>query len=141
MSFEAKAGWFLVGSTAYTWRYNVTLDRPYYFTQNQLFLTDQVDMPDAFDYAVTGGYMKNGLMIMIPFSQQRMQGGGDIRRQDMPFVSNRMNFSKIGAMLRYPLPRLNNVAVWVGYGYTLDGRNVGQASTITGGLLYTLHFE
>jgi hypothetical protein len=142
LAFEAGAGWFLAASSAYTWRYDVTLDRPFYFTENQLFLTDQVDMPNVFDYAVTGGYMwRSGLMIPVTFSQQRTQGGGDIRRQDMPFVSNRMNYSKINGMVRYPLPWLRNVALWAGYGYTLNGRNVGQASTLTGGLLYTLSSE
>ena len=33
-----------------TWRRaDVTLDRPYYFTDNQFFLTNQVDMPDVVD--------------------------------------------------------------------------------------------
>jgi hypothetical protein len=52
-----------------------------------------------------------------------------------------MNFSKLSIMLRCPLPKLSSVALWAGYGYTLDGRNVGQASTISGGLLYTLSSE
>jgi hypothetical protein len=34
--------------------------------------------------------------VPITFSQQTTLGGGDIRRQDMPFVSNRMNLSRIG---------------------------------------------
>ena len=45
-------------------------------------------------------------MTTVSFSQQRTLGGGDIRRQDMPFVSNRMNFSKVGAMAMYPIPKL-----------------------------------
>ena len=74
----------------------MTLDRPYYYTDNQFFMTDEVDMPSVFDYVVSGGYLKRGLMATFSFSQQRTQGGGDIRRQDMPFVSNRMNFSRVG---------------------------------------------
>ena len=72
-------------------------------------------------------------------SQQRTLGGGDIRRQDMPFVSNRMNFSRVGAMGMYPIPKLTHLQLQFAYAYTLDGRNVGQASTITGGLLYRFH--
>ena len=37
--------------------------------------------------------MKSGLNTAFSLSQQQTLGGGDIRRQDMPFVSNRMNFS------------------------------------------------
>jgi hypothetical protein len=70
--FRAKAGWFLNGSAAYTWRGNVTLDRPAYFTDNQLFLTNHVGMPDVFDYTISAGYMKpdGRLQIPVSFSQQ-----------------------------------------------------------------------
>ncbi len=138
-NLQTEPGWFVNGTTAYAWRSNVTLDRPYYFTEDRLFLTDVVDMPGVFDYTVSSGYMKRGLMASVAFMQQRTQGGGDIRRQDMPFVSNRMDFSKVGGMLMTPLPKFRNVHVHAAYAYTIDGRNVGQASTITAGLLYRFH--
>ena len=83
----------------------MTLDRPSYFTDGQLFLSDEVAMPDVFDYTVSAGYLKGGLQVPISFSQQNTLGGGDIRRQDMPFVSNRMNFSKLDAVVMYSLPK------------------------------------
>ncbi|HMK28916.1 MAG TPA: transporter [Terriglobales bacterium] len=141
LNFQANRGWFLNGSTAYTWRANVTLDRPYYFTENQLFLSNEVAMPNVFDYVVAAGYLKNGLMAQGSFWQQRTLGGGDIRRQDIPFVSNRMNFSKVGGLVMYPLPKLSGLAFRVTFGYTVDGRNVGQSTTISTGLMYTLHLE
>ncbi len=136
LNYQSTPGWFLNGSTAYTWRRQVTLDRPYYFTDGQLFLTDQVDMPNVFDYIVSGGRLTRGLMAELSFSQQRTLGGGDIRRQDIPFVSNRMNFSKVGAMVMYPLPKFKSLAFRFAYAYTIDGRNVGQASTLTTGVLF-----
>jgi hypothetical protein len=143
LSFLSQRGWFIEGSSAYTWRSNVALDRPYYFTEGQLFLTNQVDMPDVFDYVARAGYMRRGLMANAMFTQQRTQGGGDIRRQDMPFVSNRMNFSKVGGMVMYPLPipALRDLSVQFSFAYTVNGRNVGQATTYSTGLLYTLHFH
>jgi hypothetical protein len=141
LNYQSKLGWFLNGSSAYTWRANVTLDRPYYYTDGHLFLTNEVDMPGVFDYVVSAGYLnlKRGLMTDFSFSQQRTQGGGDIRRQDMPFVSNRMNFSKVGVMVMYPLPKLQNLAFQFAYTYTIDGRNVGRATTFTTALMYRLH--
>ena len=106
VNVQTKPGWFANASSAYTWRANVTLDRPYYFTDGQLFLTSDVDMPNVFDYALSGGYLRRGLMATASFSQQRTQGGGDIRRQDMPFVSNRMNFDRIGGMVMWSVPKL-----------------------------------
>jgi hypothetical protein len=133
---QSAPGFFVSGSGAYTLRSSVTLDRPYYFTENRLFLTDEVDMPNVFDYVVNAGFMKRRLMAAFMFSQQRTLGGGDIRRQDMPFVSNRMNFSKVGAQMMAPVPKLENLVVQLGYAYTIDGRNVGRSSTMTAGLLF-----
>jgi Putative MetA-pathway of phenol degradation len=139
VNLQTKPGWFVTGSSAYTWRANVTLDRPYYFTDGQLFLTSDVDMPNVFDYALSGGYLRRGLMASASYSQQRTLGGGDIRRQDMPFVSNRMNSDRIGGMVMWALPKkLRYLSVQGAYTFTLRGRNVGQASTVTGGVMYTL---
>ena len=140
LNFQTKQGWFLNASAAYTWRGKVTLDRPSYFTDNQLFLTDEVAMPDMFDYRVSAGYLKGGFQAPISFSQHVTLGGGDIRRQDAPFISNRMNFSKVDALVMYSLPKVKSLAIRAVGAYTVDGRNVGQATTVTAGLLYTFHF-
>ncbi len=139
LNWRPDPGWYFNGSTAYTWRSNVTLDRPFYYTDGQLFLTDEVDMPGVFDYVVSAGYLKRDLMATFSFSQQRTQGGGDIRRQDMPFVSNRLDFSRVGAMLMTPIPKLGDLAAHVAFAYTINGRNVGQATTLTAGLVYKFH--
>jgi hypothetical protein len=139
-NLQTEPGPFINGTFGYTWRRTITLDRPYYFTDGQFFMTDQVDMPEVFDYAIESGYMKHGLMAAAIYSQQRVLGGGDIRRQDMPFVSNRMNTNRIGARVMAPVPKLGDLALHVAYMYTLDGRNVGQSTTLTGGLSYQFHF-
>jgi hypothetical protein len=87
-------------------------------------------MPDVFDYTVTAGYQRGRLCIPISLSQQHTLGGGDIRRQDMPFVSNRMDFVKAGGLVMYRGVRL-------GISRVVSGRNVGQATTLTGGYVYT----
>jgi hypothetical protein len=143
LNYRSTPGWFINGSAAYTWRSDVTLDRPYYFTENQLFLTNQVNMPNVFSGFASAGYLKHGLMAQAQFARQNMQGGGDIRRQDMPFVSNRMNYSTVGGMVMYALPFLDprRLAFKFQFDYTVDGRNVGHAKTFTTGLLYTLNFS
>ena len=140
LNFQSLSGWFVNGSASYTWRDKVTLDRPYYYTDGQLFLTDEVAMPEVFDYTVGTGYLDQKLMASVSYWQQSTQGGGDIRRQDMPFVSNRMNFSRVSAMVLWHVPKLERLQIQAGYSYVLEGRNVGQASTVTTGLLYTFGF-
>lgn len=141
VNFQSDRGWFLTGSTAYTWRSNVTLNRDSYFTNGQLYLTNQVQMPNVFDYVTSAGWISRGRMAQFSFFQQRTLGGGDIRRQDMPFVSNRMNLSRVSGMVMYPVPALRNLQYQLMYGYVVDGRNVGQSSTLTTGFQYTLHLQ
>jgi hypothetical protein len=132
LNFQAHQGWFLTGSAAYTWRTKVTLDRPAYYTNSQLYLSDEVAMPDVFDYTVSAGYQHGRLCIPVSLSQQRTLGGGDIRRQDMPFISNRMDFVKAAGLVMYR-------GMSLGASRIVSGRNVGQARTPTVGLFHTFH--
>ena len=136
---QTTPGWYVDGSTAYTWRSNTTLDRPYFFTDDEFVMSDEVNMPDVFDYVVHVGYLKHGLNTHLAFSQQQTLGGGDIRRQDIPVPSNRMNFTRLGGMAMYPVPKLNPLAFQFSYAYTATGRNVGQSHAVTIGLLYTFN--
>jgi hypothetical protein len=138
--FRLDQGWFVNGSAGYTWRSNTTLDRPAYYNGNDFYISDEVKMPNVFDYFVSIGYQKGALQAELNYMQQNTLGGGDIRRQDMPFVSNRMNFSKAGLLVMYYVPKIKNLAVRGSVAYTLDGRNAGQSTTFMGGLLYTFKF-
>jgi hypothetical protein len=137
LHYQTTPGWFGTFSAAYTWRGDVRLDRPFYFTDGEMHFTDVVDMPNVADYVARGGYMRGQLMATLFFSQQYTLGGGDIRRQDMPFVSNRMNASRVGAGAMLPLPRLP-VAAQLSYSYVVRGRNVGQSTTLSAGLVVTV---
>lgn len=132
--------WFLNASGGYTWRSNVNLDRTTYFTDGKLYQSNEVKMPNVFDYFVSAGYLKNGLQAELFYAQQNTLGGGDIRRQDMPFVSNRMNFSRSGVLIMYYLPQIKGLAVRGSASYVLSGQNVGQSTTYLAGLLYTFKF-
>ncbi len=114
LSFQSKRGWYLNSSTGYTWRSNVRLNRSAYFTEGRLALSDEVRMPNLADYVIAAGYQRPGFLITLPYTTQRTLGGGDIRRQDMPFVSNRMNFSKLEARAQYTLPMFKVASVWLG---------------------------
>jgi hypothetical protein len=140
LAFETPDAWFVSGSAAHTWRNKVTLDRAAYYTDGQLYLTDEVWMPRVFDYTLSAGYRKGRLYVPISFIEQRTLGGGDIRRQDMPFVSNRMNFTKVDAFVMYALNIPKVPAMRLGASRTLSGRNVGQSTTVTGGFFYTFNF-
>jgi len=140
-NYAFPMGIYVNASGAYTWRSNVTLDRPAYYTNGQLYSSDEVRMPNVFDFIVNVGYHKNNFEGSLYYVQQNTLGGADIRRQDMPFVSNRMNASKVGGYVMYYVPGMKGMAVRAGGSYTVAGRNVGQSVTLMGGIFYTIKFS
>jgi hypothetical protein len=144
MNLQSNMGMFVNVSGAYTWRGEVDLDRPYYFTNNQFFMTNVVDMADVVDYSASAGYFKRSRMAQFTFSKLITQGGadvGDIRRQDLPFVANRFISSRIGTVVQVPIPKFSRFAFRFEYSYVIAGRNVGQSSTFTTGLMRTQSFR
>ena len=105
LNYLGKNGVYLNAGTAYTYRDIVTIAQPEYYTNGQLYLSNQVSMPNTFDYNVGGGYRKNDTTLVVTYSNHQTRGGGDIRPQDMPFLSNRQLYSRIGGTVTIPLPR------------------------------------
>ena len=138
--YKLQQGWFANLSGAYTWRSNTTLDREGYYDGNHYVFSDEVKMPNTFDVFGTIGYLKGPIQAELQYIQNVTLGGEDITRQGMPFVSNRMNFTKAGALVMYYPPFVKNLAVRGSTTVTLDGRNVGKSTTFMFGALYTFHF-
>lgn len=137
LHFQSTSAWFATASSAYTWCSNVRLNRSSYYTDGQLYLTNEVAMPNVLEHTLTAGLDHGHLRIPVSIVQRRTLGGGDIRRQDMPFVSNRMDFVRAEAAVLYALPR--NFGLRFGAARVLTGRNVGQSTTLSSGLFYGLH--
>ena len=137
LDFRSNSAWFANASASYMWCSSVRLNRSSYYTDGQLYLTNEVVMPNVVNYTLNAGIDLGHWRIPVSLVQQRTLGGGDIRRQDMPFVSNRMDFVKLGGGLMYELPK--NLSISLGAAHVLTGRNVGQSTTFTSGLVYALH--
>jgi hypothetical protein len=141
LDLQTSYGLFVTGTAAYTWRGPVYLDRPYYFTNSQFFQTNKVPMPDVVEYSINPGFRdRYNRMAQFTFSKLITRGGpdsGDIRRQDLPFVSNRIISTRIGTVAMVPVPFVHGLSFRFEYSYVVDGRNVGQSSTFTTGLFRT----
>ena len=137
-SYKSPSSWFVNASSAYTFCSNVKLNRNAYYTDGRLYLTNEVAMPNVIDYTLTAGLSRGRVRIPVSLVQQRTLGGGDIRRQDMPFVSNRMDFTRVDGSVMYALP--GNLSVRLGAAHVLRGRNVGQSTTFTSGVFYAHQF-
>jgi hypothetical protein len=138
VNYQSNSTFFATLTSSYTFCANVKLNRNSYYTNGQLYLTNEVEMPNVLENQITAGYTSGKLRIPISLTQQRTLGGSDIRRQDMPFVSNRMDFVRLEGGLLYSLPK--NFGFTAGVGHVLNGRNVGESTTFRTGLFYALHF-
>jgi hypothetical protein len=140
LNYQSNGAWFANVTAAHTWRNTVRLDRESYYANGQLYNTNEVAMPEVFDYTLAAGYRGPRLQIPVSLTRQRTLGGSDIRRQDMPFVSNRMDFTRVEGAAMYALPVPRDVAIRLGIARVLDGRNVGQSTTFTSGMFYAFNF-
>ena len=140
LNYEAASAWFDNASAAYAFCSNVKLNRNSYFTDGQLYLTNDVAMPNVLEGTMSGGYRHGRWQVPLALVQQRTLGGGDIRRQDMPFVSNRMDFVRVEAAVMYAPPVPSNISIRLGAAHVLTGRNVGQSTTFTTGVSHAFHF-
>ena len=136
---QDRSGWFVDGYGERMWRANVTLDRDSYFTDGQYYETNEVAMPDVAMYRATLGWQRGAWCIPVGLTAKRTLGGGDIRRQDMPFVSNRMNATMAHAEVMYFLPGISNLRLDLGAAHTISGRNVGRSTSFMTGFTYALH--
>lgn len=132
--------WFATASATYVVRDKVTLDRESYYT-TQLHNTNEVSMPDASTVNIRAGYRTGRLIAEAVWNKWTTLGGFDITRNNMPFVSNRMNASMLGINMKYNLKKIEGLSLIANGNITLSGRNMGQASTLGGGAFYVIDFS
>lgn len=127
-------------SSAYVWRSNVKLDRTSYYT-TEMHNTNEVQMPDVLNSNFNVGIRKKYLVAEINVENVTTLGGFDIRKNDMPFVSNKMNSTAVGVHAKYTLPFFTHVELVGGGGYVVAGRNVGQSAMFHAGAYYIFKFK
>jgi len=126
---------FFTGSGAYIYRGNISIDRDSYYTTSMHY-THEVFMPDQFMLTVRTGLRTKDLIAELVFQRTNTLGGFDMRKNDMPFPSNRMNDQTIGANFKYTVSFIQGLELSAGADYVVAGRNVGQSSIFHAGLFY-----
>lgn len=126
---------FVTGSASYHLRNNVTIARTAYYT-TEMHYTNEVKMPNATYLNLRAGYRSKHFIAEAVADRLTTLGGFDIRRNDMPFVSNRMNATNVGLSLRYEPTWLRWVTLTAGSMHTIAGRNMGQSTSFYGGVFY-----
>jgi hypothetical protein len=135
MADYETGNWFATISGTYNFRNNVSLDRDTYFT-TEMHYTNEVKMPDATYFNLRAGYRSSTWIIEAIADKWTTIDGFDITKNNMPFISNKMNATKLGMHIKYDTDFINGLS-FVADGFTtIAGRNVGQASGFSGGIFY-----
>jgi hypothetical protein len=131
---------FVTGSATYVLRDNIEIDRASYYT-TEMHNTSEVEMPDMATFNLRLGFRNQRLIAEAVVNNMTTLGGFDITRNNMPFPSNKMNATNVGANFKYVLPPLPQLSIVAGGMYTVAGRNVGQSTTVYGSLFYVFDFS
>ncbi len=132
--------WFGTASGTYSYRGNVKLDRNTYYT-TRLHYSNMVDMPSATNINVRAGFRNKTWIVEGIANKWITNGGFDMTRNNMPFVSNKMNATTLGLHVRYNTKFVKNL-LFVGDAMTtISGRNVGQTSGYSVGAFYAMNFS
>jgi hypothetical protein len=135
---EPRSGVYVTTVGSYIWRSNITVDRDAYQANDRVYNTNQVGMPDAWDLGAHLGVLRKTWQGEVFAERTGCTNGDYIRRNDMPFPTNNMNATTVGAYAKYEPGKFGvNARV----GYVVDGRNVGQSTSYMVGLLYQIQFK
>lgn len=128
----------VTGSASYVRRSNVRLDRDSYY-DTELHITNEVRMPNVAMYQLRAGYRGKYLIAEATLTNMNTLGGFDITKNNMPFPSNEMDATMVGASVKYTVKHFTNLALLAGSHYTIAGRNMGQSKAFSAGVLYTFY--
>ncbi|MBB3054099.1 transporter [Mucilaginibacter gotjawali] len=131
---------FVAGAAQYVQRSDITIDQNAYYT-TQMIYSNRVYMPNVNNLLFSAGYRSLKLNIEGIVSQTTTLGGFDIRKNDMPFPSNRMNFTTAGGLVKYSFDGVTGLELTAGGNYVLKGRNVGQSTDFFGAVQYVFDFN
>lgn len=137
--YDVEEGLDFSVQSGYTLRSNIKIDAPDYYTD--VFVnSNEVVIPDALQHQVRGGYCTYRFIFEVVGTLYQTLGGFDMRRQDLPFPSNKQESTRLGVFSAYRVKQLGNIQLTGSVMYALNGRNTGQSLTYSFGLFQNFGF-
>ncbi len=129
LSYKLKKGFYADLRGNYTYRSNVPdIHRDFYYDQGGAYYSNEVKVPDLFDWAAALGFSNKKLLAEVNYLYYYCFSGGDIRTWDPGFPSNKMNATMIAGRFDYYFSKPKGLNISVNGGYTLTGRNTGKST-------------
>jgi hypothetical protein len=134
LNYTHGSGFYVTAQAGYTWRSNTTLDRDSYLFEDEQFESDEVPVPNVFDATGRLGFINKRVQAEVFLDYFTCTSGDDIRYNEMPLPTNKMQATTAGAFAKYFIWK--GLALQASYGQVLSGRNVGQSTTFAGGFTW-----
>lgn len=135
-SYYHKTGAYFTGSASYMFRNTVKIDKDGYQAYNKVYNTNIVAVPNATDARAALGYSKKALVTEVFVERFTCIGGDNIRRNDMPFITNNMQSTAIGWYGKF---QPKNIGANARISSVLNGLNSGKSLNYSIGILYQIN--
>ncbi|GAB3986073.1 hypothetical protein GCM10028807_02700 [Spirosoma daeguense] len=135
LHFKAP-NFFITGQYGYIRRGQVSLDRPVNFYDPGQLLPyggSKVNVPDVTELIVQAGIVTKIFNINVWGHRQTPYNKGTDIGPSIPFPTNAVGFTRVGATAYLRL--LKQLGVTATYGTTIDGRNIGKSTQLNAGLV------
>ncbi len=132
-SYYHKSGAYFTGSASYIFRSTVKIDKDGYQAYNKVYNTDIVAVPNATDARAAIGYSKKAIVTELFAERFTCIGGDNIRRNDMPFITNNMQSTSLGWYGKY---QPKNIGANARVATVTNGLNMGKSLSYSLGILF-----
>jgi len=133
--YKLDKGWFATVQTGYIAKGKIKVDRETYYSGDQ-FYSNEMAVPDVWDGSIRAGFDNKRLRIGLQYNWMLSTSGTDIRRNDMPYPTNRMNRESIALTGLFWIPGVKGLAINAMADQTIAGRNMGKSFGWMAGLQY-----
>ena len=134
VNFTHRSGLYATAQGGHTWRSTITLDRDAFIFNNEVIQSDEMPVPNVLDASGRLGFINKKVQAELWYEYSTGLSGDDIRYNEAPQASNKMQMAAAGVFAKYWITR--SIAVQASYSQVLSGRNVGQGTMITAGTTY-----
>lgn len=134
LNYTSDMGVYVTVQGGHTWHANTAIDRDSYLYDDQLYYGSEVPVPNVVDGSARLGFINRRIQAEVWGERSTGLSGDDIRYNDAPFPTNKMQWTAVGVFAKYYV--LKQLGISASYSQVLSGRNVGQNTTIAGGVNY-----
>lgn len=133
-----STGLYATAHGSYTWRSTIRVDRDAYQANERMYDSHEVSVPNMYDAALRFGMLRRTWQTEVFAERMAALSGDDIRRNDMPFPTNNMQATQVGW---YGKVQPRNIGLNARVAYVTSGRNAGQSTSYTVGVLFQLNVK